>query len=247
MSPRVASLWRYPIKAVGREDIGSVDLIAGQTLPGDRQWAVAHEASVAEDGAWSRCGQFLRAASSPALMAIELRRSGDRLILSHPGRPDLTVAPDETPDALLDWLRPLVAEGRPAPARIVRAPEGRGMTDTSDPSISLASLASHGAVEAAAGGPVSIHRWRCNIWLDGLSPWDEFAWVGRRLRLGQAEAEVTRRIDRCMATTANPATGERDMDTLDLLDRFGARDFSVGLTVTKGGTLSVGDTVEVLP
>ena len=247
MSPRVASLWRHPIKAVGREEIGQVDLVAGQTLPGDRLWAVAHEASKAEDGEWSRCMQFIRAASSPALMAVELRSDGDRLHLSHPDRPDLAVSPEEEPEALLDWLRPLVPEGRAMPARVIRAPTGHGMTDTSDPSISLASLASHNAVEAAAGGPMSIHRWRCNIWLDGdLAAWEEFGWIGRRLRLGQAEVEPYKRIERCMSTTSNPATGVRDIPVLDLLDQVGARDFSVGLKVTQSGTLKVGDTAEIL-
>ena len=38
----VAALYRHPIKAIGREEVDEVDLIAGQTMPGDRLWAVAH-------------------------------------------------------------------------------------------------------------------------------------------------------------------------------------------------------------
>ena len=52
MSGAVSSLWRHPIKSHGREALEQVTLSAGQTMPGDRVWAVAHEASKADDSVW---------------------------------------------------------------------------------------------------------------------------------------------------------------------------------------------------
>lgn len=242
----VAALYRHPIKAIGREEVDEVDLIAGQTLPGDRLWAVAHEAAKLKDGEWNRCINFIRGASSPKLMAVTLRSDGDRLHLSHPDRPDLTIDPARDGDALVDWVRPLVDEGRAAPTALVPAPAERGLTDTAIPSISLASMASHEAVAARAALPFAVHRWRCNIFLDGLRAWEEFDWIGRTLRLGEAEAKVEARLDRCMATTVNTDTGERDVPTLEILKDFGHQDFAVALVVTKGGRLRTGDRVEVL-
>ena len=244
MTATVTDLWRHPIKSVGREALGHVTLTAGQTLPGDRLWAVAHDASTVAQGEWARCLNFIRVASSPRLAAVEVTTEGDALHLRHPDQPDLTIQPDRDETRLIAWLAPLVAEGRSAPDRLVRAPAERGMTDTSAPSITLASHASHRAVEEAAGTEMSVHRWRCNIWLDGLAPWEEFGWVDQHIRLGEAEAHVFKRIDRCLATTANPATGLRDVPVLDVLDTFGHRDFSVGLTITKGGRVARGDRVE---
>ncbi|MEC8667628.1 MAG: MOSC N-terminal beta barrel domain-containing protein [Pseudomonadota bacterium] len=246
MTARVAHLFRHPIKAIGREEVTEVDLIAGQTLPGDRRFAVAHERARLEDGAWNRCVNFIRGASSPRLMAVTLRSDGDLLHLSHPDRPDLTINPTTDGPALVDWVTPLVAEGRTAPTHLVPAPADRGLTDTSAPSISMASLASHDHVAAKAAHPLQIHRWRCNIFLDGPAPWEEFDWVGRTLKLGDAEARVEERLGRCMATTVNTDTGLRDVPTLDILKDLGHQDFSVALIVTKGGRLRTGDEVTLL-
>ena len=246
MTARIAALYRHPIKAIGREEVDEVDLIAGQTLPGDRRWAVAHEAAKLQDGAWNRCVNFIRGASSPKLMAVTLRTEGDRLHLSHPDRPDLFIDPTTDEERLIRWVAPLVAEGRAAPTALVPAPADRGLTDTPDATISLASLASHQAVADKAAAPFEVHRWRCNIFVDGLTAWEEFDWVDRTIRLGEAEARVAFRIDRCMATTANTDTGERDVPTLEILDGFGHQDFSVALVVTKGGALRVGDEVAPL-
>jgi uncharacterized protein YcbX len=50
---------------------------------------------------------------------------------------------------------------------------------------------------------------------------------------------------RCLATTANPRTGERDVDTLKLLQTMGHRDFGIYARVVQSGTVSVGDSLEL--
>lgn len=246
MTITVASLWRHPIKAVGREEVAEAVLTEGQTFPGDRLWAVAHESSKAEDGVWSRCSSFIRAASSPALMAVEVRTDGNRLHLTHPDLAPLDIDPETDGTALIDWVGPLVAEGRAAPTRLVPAPQGQGMTDADGPLISLGNLTSHRIVEARLGRELSIHRWRCNIWLDGLAPWEEFDLVDRTFRLGEAELKACARITRCQSTSANPATGRRDVDLLSILDQYGHQDFTIGAMVTKSGRIAPGDELEVL-
>ncbi|PKP81933.1 MAG: molybdenum cofactor biosysynthesis protein, partial [Alphaproteobacteria bacterium HGW-Alphaproteobacteria-2] len=64
MTPRLAQIWRHPIKAHGRERLDAAMLEPGQTLPWDRHWAVAHEAAHLAEGAWSPCANFSRAAKT---------------------------------------------------------------------------------------------------------------------------------------------------------------------------------------
>ena len=40
---KVVEIWRHPIKSHGREALSTVAVTAGQTLPLDRAWAVAHD------------------------------------------------------------------------------------------------------------------------------------------------------------------------------------------------------------
>lgn len=134
---------------------------------------------------------------------------------------------------------------RVASARIIKVP-GRGMTDSDFPSISLCNMASHRAVGQKLGQDLSIHRWRGNIWIDGMPLWEEFEWLGREVQIGEAVFRVRERITRCLATTANPETGIRDADTLGALKTWGHKDFGVYAEVLKGGAISVGDKVELL-
>ncbi len=245
MSGTVTNLWRHPIKSHGRESLEDVTVVPGQTMPGDRVWAVAHEASKADGTKWVPCANFSRGSKAPSLMAISARLTDDTITLSHPQRPDLVFNPDTQQDAFLDWVKPLMPENRAASARIVRVP-GRGMTDSNYPSISLCNMASHRAVEQRLGQDLSICRWRGNVWFDGLPLWEEFDWVGREVQIGDAVFAVRERIVRCLATTANPETGERDADTLGALNSWNHQDFGVYAEVIRGGTLRIGDKVQVL-
>lgn len=242
----VAALWRHPIKGHGRETLDRVTLTEGQTMPFDRRWAVAHEMARADGSEWAPCAEFSRGAKVPALMAINATtdEAAGTVTLTHPERPDLTFDPDTEDRAFLDWVRPLMPENRAQSTRIVRV-EGRGMTDTDFPSISLINLASNEALAEKMGQDLSPLRWRGNIHLTGLPAWAEFDWVGKTIRIGTAELEVREPIVRCLATTANPATGERDADTLGALDSFcGHQDFGIYAVVTKTGDITTGDTVE---
>ncbi|WP_170351651.1 MULTISPECIES: MOSC domain-containing protein [Ruegeria] len=245
MTAEVTQLWRHPIKSHGREAVETVNVTPGQTMPGDRVWAVAHEASKADGSKWVPCANFSRGAKAPQLMAISTQSNGDTLTLSHPDRPDLTFAPDSEQQAFLDWVQPLMPANRAASARIIRVP-GRGMTDSDFPSISLCNLASHRAVGQKLGQDLSVRRWRGNIWFDGLPLWEEFDWLGREVQIGEAVLRVRERITRCLATTANPDTGVRDTDTLGALETWGHQDFGVYAEVLEGGAISVGDKVELL-
>jgi len=245
MTAEVTHLWRHPIKSHGRETVQTVIVSPGQTMPGDRVWAVAHEASTADGSEWVSCANFSRGAKAPQLMAISAHMDRDMLTLSHPDRPDLRFSPDSEQRAFLEWVKPLMPADRAASARLIRVP-GRGMTDSDFPSISLCNMASHRAVSQKLGQDLSQVRWRGNIWFDGLPLWEEFDWLGRDVQIGEAVFHVRQRIARCLATTANPDTGVRDADTLGALDSWGHQDFGVYAEVVQGGEISVGDKVELL-
>jgi len=245
MTGEITSLWRHPIKSHGREAVQTVTLNPGQTMPGDRVWAVAHEASKADGSEWVPCPNFSRGAKVPSLMAISARTDGDIVTLTHPDRPELRFQPDTQQDVFLDWIKPLMPADRAASTRIVRVP-GRGMTDSDFPSISLCNMASHRAVEQKLGQDLSVRRWRGNIWFDGLPLWEEFDWLDRSVQIGEAVFHVRERITRCVATTANPDTGERDADTLGALQNWVHPDFGLYAEVVKGGAIRSGYKVQVL-
>jgi len=76
MTGAITSIWRHPIKSHGRESLDDVTLIPGQTMPGDRVWAVAHEASKADGSECVPCANFSRGAKAPQLEVVRLVLGG---------------------------------------------------------------------------------------------------------------------------------------------------------------------------
>lgn len=248
---RLAHICRHPIKSVGYEELARAALTPGRTLPFDRAWAVAHEAAGfnGAPGGWEPKLKFLRGWAEGALMAIRARfdEATQTITLTHPQRPTLTVRLPEEGDSVVDWLRPLWPERRPAPSRLVARADGGALTDVPDPWISILSLTSNRILGQRLGQDLSMHRWRGNLWIDGLAPWEEFDLIDRELAIGEARLKVMQRITRCRATCANPETGRLDADTLGALEAgYDHQDFGVYALVTRPGIIAPGDTVRVL-
>lgn len=242
MTTRLAHICRHPIKAYGREMLASVRLSAGQGLPFDREWAIAHEAAKLGPG-WNPCMNFTRGAKAPALMAVtaKLDEAARRVTLAHPAAGEITVTPDDPADRtrLVAWADPLIPAGRARPAEVVRG--GVAMTDSDFPSVSVLSLSSLATLSAQMGMDLSIHRWRANLWLEGAEPWAEWGWIGQRFHLGDAVLEVVERITRCTATTVDPETGVVTGNTLAALEAgHGHQDFGVYARVIESGEIALG-------
>lgn len=247
MTITVAHIWRHPLKSHGREELDRVTLTAGETMPWDRAWAVAHEAAKTDGTAWAECVNFTRGAKSPQLMAINatLNETAETLTLTHPDKAPLTFRPDHDAAAFLAWSNDLTPAERAQSARIIRV-AGRGMTDTPFPSVSFLNLSSNRALGQRLNTELDMRRWRGNFWLDGMGPWQEFEWIGKTLSIGAAEIKISERITRCLATTANPETGVRDADTLGALKSgYDHQDFGVYGQVIKSGAIAAGDQVHV--
>ncbi len=248
----VTNLWRHPIKGVGREQLDTVSLTAGKTMPWDRHWAIAHMDAKVDPAnpEWARCMNFARAARGYRLMAVssQFDEASGIITLKHPDLETIAVNPDNAADAkvLVDWVTEISNPDRSLPAQVFKAP-GRGMTDSGTASLSIYTKASLDALSSAVGTPLDQRRFRGNIWVDGPDAWEEFNWIGQRIRIGSTEFEITEPVERCMATTVNPDTGLSDCATLDALQsNWGHKDFGVFGVVTKSGTVSINDTLEVL-
>jgi len=97
---------------------------------------------------------------------------------------------------------------------------------------------------------VSELRFRSNIAVDGLGAWEEQSWVGRKVRIGTVDFDVVKPKLRCLATHANPKTGERDLPILTTLTRvFGQEQptFAVAMVPSHGGgRIHAGDEVSLV-
>jgi MOSC domain-containing protein len=110
---------------------------------------------------------------------------------------------------------------------------------------SVEELGRHGGYE----GALDPLRFRINLELDGMAPFEEETWDARRVRIGGAIVRMEGQIPRCAVTTQSPTTGLRDWNTLKQIASFrplmATRQVPFGMyaTVEQPGTVAVGDTV----
>jgi uncharacterized protein YcbX len=98
-------------------------------------------------------------------------------------------------------------------------------------------------------GPLDMLRFRPNLVVRGAAPFAEDGWT--RIRIGEATFRVVKGCDRCVLTTLDPETGEKQMEPITSLARHRRWDgktwFAANLVPdTPGAVMRVGDEVEVL-
>jgi uncharacterized protein YcbX len=135
------------------------------------------------------------------------------------------------------------------PVRLARVPVGLG----SPGPVTLISLASVARVAEALGvASLDSRRFKMNVEIDGIAAHEEDSWEGQDVRIGSAVLRVGGPVPRCVLTTRDPDTQQRDHDTLrailsyrEPMDR-GEPPLGVYATVVTPGVIETGDTVEVV-
>lgn len=266
--PHVVALYRHPIKGFTPESVESLTVQADGRVAGDRVLAFRFaDAATPEDrdglDHWPK-SKGLALQDFPALAA--LRTSYDdvaqRIRIEHGG--SLLVEAgldDDGRAALVGAVTEVVLatrEGRrlQRPGRLPLVLVGDGATSRfQDRARGYLSLHSHGSTQAlgaaldARGLPADDRRFRSNIVIDGVGPWEELDWSGD-VRIGGMTFRTEGPIVRCLATHANPDTGIRDAKVLTTLtSAFGQDEPTLGrlllpLDDSTGGVVRIGDEVD---
>ncbi|MCP1647606.1 MOSC domain-containing protein [Pseudomonas nitroreducens] len=265
----LSELYRYPVKSTAYEPLESVRLDA-LGLEGDRRWMVVDSAN----------GRFLTQRLLPQMGRIEARWQGDfqMLRLRAPGMDDLLVevpgrddnlrgvliwrdmlqVPDAG-DAAAQWLSTFLQRD----VRLVQIPEARArQVDTAyaEPGehvhfadgfpLLLIGQGSLDDLSAKVGRPLEMLRFRPNLVVAGAEPFAEDGW--KRIRIGDVTFKVAKPCSRCILTTIDPHTGERDAAREPLATLLGYRNvngealFGQNLLAENRGELKLGMPVEVL-
>lgn len=253
---RVIELARYPVKSMQGESVLETQLeIDG--MRGDRRWGIRDETT----------DRILTGRRMPELLfgSAALTPDGDPLI-TLPTGVSCEGPGKKTDAALSEWLGRSVRLVRSQDSPPARAEFFEDATDDSSPAVEwtmpagrfvdaapLLVLTTTSLRTAAAlypDGDWQVRRFRPNLLLDGDTGdgWLEDGWCGRaRLRMGDAILEPTQPCIRCtMPTRPQPGLDE-DRDIFRTLARHHRGCFGAWTAVATGGTVRVGDEVEVEP
>jgi uncharacterized protein YcbX len=261
--PRIAALYRYPVKGGTPEVCSSLTVLAEGRIAGDRALAFRFAGSGLPETAWSKKYGFTALVNTPALARLTMRFDansrqlrialGDDVLadesIDGDGRRRLAAAVEHF--VLAQPANPLAGHPERLPLDLI----GDGVTpryqDSERGEITLHSRESVAAAAQALGDPaLSELRFRSNISIEDTGAWAEQSWIGRKLKIGAIEFEAVRPKVRCLATDANPVTGIHDMPVMKTLKsafQQAQSTFAIALVTSgRGGTVSVGDAVMLL-
>lgn len=261
--PRVVALYRYPVKGFTPEECETLTVLDEGRIAGDRVLGIRFASSGVPDDAWSRKYDFVVLANTPGLARLHLRFDHRTLrlciglgatllvdeVLDDNGRKRIAAAVEDYVLKLDE--SPLSGHSERLPLRVVGDGVTPRYTDNEAGQVTLHSRESLAAVAAAIGDPgLSERRFRSNVAVEGLEAWEEQSWVGRKVRIGQVNFEVVRSKTRCVATQANPRTGECDLPVLTTLVNAFAQEkptFAVAMVTSgAGGKILLGDEVSLV-
>ena len=244
---RIAGLYRYPMKGLTPEPLTEAALRPGDCIAWDRAFAIENGTADFDPAAPKHFPKikFLMLMRNERLARLRSRFDDESttLAISEDGR-ELIRADLMTPDgraAIEAFFSTCMKDELRGVPRLVHAPDF-SLSDAPAKLISIINLASVRALEDVVGRPIDPLRFRANVYVEGLEPWEDHEWVGTELRLGGATLKGVFRTQRCAATNVDPVTAERDMEIPTTLQRqWGHMDLGLYTSVVAGGTIRPGD------
>lgn len=252
----VIGIHRYPVKSLGGESLDSVEL-TGRGIAWDRALAMPNgRVAMPGQGRWAPFDAFfvlknrgdlgtLSARIDPPgagvddAHTIEVLRAGTTVA----SVPIVGTTPriDEN-DTVGAWI------GNPGIGADSHNQQvftsGVPLWDAEQAHLSIINLATVRAIGSAMGVELDPLRFRANIYIDGLAPWEELNLVGCPIRIGGATLEVFSSIERCRATSARPGTNGWDLNVPGALaGYFGHLHNGIYARLTHAGNVRPGDTL----
>jgi len=246
---RVEQLYRYPVKGLSPERLAVAQLAPGETVPGDRLYAIENGPSGFDPAApkYFPKTQFLMLMRNERLAMLQTRFEDATQVLTIRGegrelaRGDLSTRAGRL--AIEAFFRRFMPAELRGPPKVLHA-AGHSFSDVAAKVVSIINLASVAALETVIGAAVHPLRFRANVYVAGWPAWHEFSLIGQEITLGAARLKVTKRIVRCAATNVDPQTGIRDLEIpATLLRTFDHADCGIYAQVIGGGAVAPGDEI----
>ncbi|WP_290699779.1 MOSC domain-containing protein [Amphritea sp.] len=264
MQPRLSQLTIYPIKSTAPLHLSRC-AVTDTGLAFDRQFVVCDSS-----------GKFLTARTQPNLLKVQATLLLDRLIISAPESKPLTlkytsmeshydsinVWKDQIDavycgEAAERWISHFLQQscklyffGSQSNRPVAENPENQVAFADGYPLL-LISQASLSELNQRCKSTVAMDQMRPNLVVENTLPYAEDSW--KRIRIGTVEFKVAKPCGRCILTTTDPYTLERnpDREPLSILKKYrkgsdGEAHFGQNLITLNQGIISQGDKVEIL-
>jgi uncharacterized protein YcbX len=249
--PRVAELWRYPVKSLAGERLPALTL-AVDGVDGDRAWGIRDH----------RDGRILTGRREPRLLFAAARQEADGLPrITLPDGREVAGVGSATDAALSAWLgRPVslvaaaesdasraeyFADATDDTSRAIEWTMPKGRFVDASPVLLMTTAGLRSGAAAHAAGAWDVRRFRPNVLIELAGEgWLEDAWLGRTLRIGSARLTPRQRCIRCTMVTRPQPGLAHDTEIYKTVHRTHGGEAGVWSEVDQPGAVAEGDPLD---
>ena len=247
-----------PVKSLSFQSINSCQIKKNLGMPNDRIFAFSRgvdseKAKIIEKNPKERkLNNFLTLKNSPVLNKYNFSYDGNKLKLILDDEEIISISADDQNEQTLLSKKLLKLESTLASPIILLKNNDYPFYDTSHSnnvfnSISLINLNSIKDFENKIDKDVEFQRFRGNIYIDGISAWDERNWINKIIKINNTSFKVEKNIPRCVAINLKPKTDDNSLNLLNSLKKtYNHFDMGVYLTALDDGKINVGDKIELI-
>ena len=260
MSTTISSINYCPVKSVSFQTIEKCEIKKNIGIAGDRIFAFAKgleadKALLFEKNPEERKGKWnkvLTLKNSPVLNKYNFLFKENKLTLTFKDKEILTINASELSERQLLSNKIIELENSLKEPIVLMKNEESPFFDTSISnkvdfinSISLLNIQSINDFQKKIDKEVEISRFRGNICIDGIKPWEEQEWVGKTMKINSVTFKVEKKIPRCVAINLKPQTDDNSLNLLQALKKtYNHFDMGIYLSALDDGKIEVGNKIE---
>ena len=260
MSATISSINYCPVKSVSFQTLEKCEIKKDVGIIGDRIFAFAkdldlEQAQLFEKSPAERKGKWnkvLTLKNSPVLNKYNFLFKENKLTLTFKDKEILTINANELNERQLLSNKIVELENSLKEPIVLMKNEELPFFDTSISnkvdfinSVSLLNIQSINDFQKKIDKKVEISRFRGNICIDGVKPWEEQEWVGKIVKINNVSFKVEKKIPRCVAINLKPQSDDNSLNLLQALKKtYNHFDMGIYLTALDDGKVEVGNQIE---
>ena len=261
MSATISSINYCPVKSVSFQSIEKCQIKKNIGIIGDRTFAFAkdlnlEQAKLFEKSPFERKGKWnkiLTLKNSPALNKYNFLFNDEKLTLTLRDQKILTIDINQLNEKYVLCSKLIELENSLKQPIVLMNNTNNPFFDTSISnkvdfvnSVSLLNTQSINDFQKKINEKVEVSRFRGNICIDGIKPWEEREWIGKIIKINNVSFKVEKNIPRCVAINLKPQTDDDSYDLLRLLKKnYNHFDMGVYLTALDSGEINIGNSIKI--
>ena len=262
MNTTISSINYCPVKSVSFQSVKTCKIKKNIGIVGDRVFAFAKDLELDKvqlfekspeerKGKWNK---ILTLKNSPVLNKYNFLLRKNKLTLMSKNKEILTINVNKLSERQLLSNRIIELENSLKHPIALMKNEEFPFFDTTISnkvnfinSVSLLNIQSINDYQKKIDKKIEIPRFRGNICVDGIRPWEEREWIGKVIKINNISFKVEKNIPRCVAINLKPASDDNSLNLLQSLKKiYNHFEMGVYLTALDDGEISSGNKIEII-